>query len=361
MPTKNVLVVEDDPFLRVVGILLDPTTPAERTAAFADFFAHDERDFAGYCERVRERVGALFPAEVRIVDTQEEMLAALPGSRALVVEALPVGPEALAAGRDLKVVQKFGAIPRNIDRAACAARGVEVRTIRRRVNCACAEMAFTLMLTLAKKLNRVMGRISVEQLAEAGYAYKPFDRRHTPNSNWARIPGVRILYQSTIGIVGLGEIGREIALRAAAFGMRTLYHQRNRLPEAEERELQATYVPLDTLMAESDWIVPVLPTSPATRGLIGREQLAGIKPGAILVNIGRADTVDRAALIDALQSGRLGGFGLDPLYEAPGRSDDELLTFSNVAISPHLAAQPRFNALNDLADLCEGVAKVLKA
>jgi phosphoglycerate dehydrogenase-like enzyme len=359
VPENHVMVVEDDPFLRVVGILLDPTTSTERYAAFADFFAHDEPDFGGYIAGVRKRVGALFPAEVRIVATQEELRAALPGSRALVVEGLTVGPEELAAGADLAVVQKFGALPRNIDKKACAARSVRVLTIRRRVNCACAEMAFALMLTLAKKLNRVMGRISVEQLAEAGHIYKPFDRRHTPNSNWPRIAGVRVLYESTIGIIGLGEIGQEIALRAAAFGMRTLYYQRTRLPEAEERALQATYVPLDTLLAESDWVLPVLPSSPTTRGLIGRDQLARIKPGAMLVNIGRADVVERAALIGALRSKRLGGFALDPLYEAPGKSDDELLTFPNVAISPHLAAQPRFNALSDLSDLCAGLAKEL--
>jgi phosphoglycerate dehydrogenase-like enzyme len=359
VPANNVLVVEDDPFLRVVGILLDPTTSAERYAAFADFFAHDEPDFAGYVARVRKRVGALFPADVRIVTTQEELRAALPGSRALIVEGLPVGRDELAAGADLKLVQKFGALPRNIDRAACEVSGVRVLTIRRRVNCACAEMAFALMLTLAKKLNRVMGRISVEQLAEAGYVYKAFDRRHTPNSNWPRIPGVRVLYESTIGIIGLGEIGFEIALRARAFGMRTLYHQRSRLSEAEEQALGASYVPLEQLLAESDWVLPVLPSSPATRGLIGREQFAKIKPGAMLVNISRADIVDRAALIEALRSQRLGGFALDPLYEAPGRSDDELLTFPNVAISPHLAAQPRFNALNDLSDLCAGVASAL--
>ena len=93
------------------------------------------------------------------------------------------------------------------------------------------------MLTLAKKLHRLPDRISVEQLAAVGYAYKPFDRRHTPNSNWARISGLRMLNEATIGIIGLGEIGREIAIRAAAFGMRILYHQRTRLPEAEEREL----------------------------------------------------------------------------------------------------------------------------
>jgi phosphoglycerate dehydrogenase-like enzyme len=360
LAARPIVVVEDDPFLRVVGLLLDPKSSPERYAAFADFFAHDEPDFAGYCDRVRARVGGLHPAEVRIAETQDDLRAALPGAHVLIVESMNVGKDELATGSDLAIVQKFGMMPRNIDEAACAARAVKVLTIRRRANCACAEMAFTLMLTLAKKLNRVLGRISVGQLAQVGYSYRPFDRRHTPNSNWPRIPGVRVLYQSTVGIVGLGEIGREIALRASAFGMRTLYHQRTRLPVALEQELHAAYVPLETLMAESDWIVPVLPSSPSTRGLIGREQFEKTKPGAILVNIGRADTVDRPALIDALKSGRLGGFALDPLYEAPGSIDDELLKFPNVALSPHLAAQPRFNALNDLSDMCERIAKELR-
>src|SRR5438874_4514836 len=138
VPASNVLVVEDDPFLRLLGILLDPNTSAERVAAFADFFAHDEPDFAGYCKSVRERVGALFPAEVKIVETQDEMQAALPGARGLIVESLVVGPQALAAGADLAVVQKFGVVLRNIDEAACAAKGVKGLTIRRRANCACA-------------------------------------------------------------------------------------------------------------------------------------------------------------------------------------------------------------------------------
>ena len=73
----------------------------------------------------------------------------------------------------------------------------------------------------------------------------------------------------------------------------------------------------------------------------------------------RADVVDRTALIEALKSGRLGGFALDPLYEEPGRSDDELLKFDNVVMSPHIAAQPRFNALNDLADMMENLSNVL--
>ncbi len=78
-----------------------------------------------------------------------------------------------------------------------------------------------------------------------------------------------------------------------------------------------------------------------------------------MINISRADIVDRAALLEALRSGRLGGFALDPLYEAPGRSDDELLAFDNVVLTPHIAAQPRCNALADLADMIEGLAREL--
>jgi phosphoglycerate dehydrogenase-like enzyme len=352
-----ILVVEDDPFLRLVGIVLDPTTPTERYAAYADFFAHDDPDFDAYCAHVRARIGALFPCQVRLVGTPEDMRANLPGARGLIVESLPVGPDELAVGSDLVAVQKYGVMPRNIDATACAERGIKVLTFRRRANIACAEVAITLMLTLAKKMHRLAGRISVEGLAAEGFNYKPFDRRHTPNSNWARITGLRMLHESTLGIIGLGEIGREIALRAAAFGMRILYYQRNRLPEAQELQLQLTYVPLERLLAESDWIVPQVPGRPSTRHLIDRARFAQMKPGAFLVNISRADLVDRAALIEALKSGRLSGFALDPLYEAPGRSDDELLGFRNVVLSPHIAAQPRFNALNDISDLLASLAR----
>ena len=117
---------------------------------------------------------------------------------------MPVGRDDLAIGRNLVAVQKFGSRPRHIDTGACEARGIKVLTVRRRANIACAEVALMLMLTLAKKMQRVMNRISAEQLAAVGYGYKPFDRRHTPNSNWARITGLRMLNESTIGIIGLG-------------------------------------------------------------------------------------------------------------------------------------------------------------
>lgn len=356
-----ILVVEDDRFTRIVQLVLDPNASAERLAAYADFFAHDEPDFAGWCARVRARAPNLFPAEVRLVSSAAELRANIADAHGAVVESLPFCRDDIAAARRLAAIHKYGVGLRDIDTAACAARGIKVLTIRRRANIACAETAIGLMLTLAKKMHRLHGRISPDQLAAAGYPYKPFDRRHTPNSNWPRIPGIRMLYGTTLGIVGLGEIGREIVLLANAFGMQIRYHQRTRLSEAEERDLRVRYAPLDTLLAESDWVVPQLPSGPSTRNLIDRSALARMKPGACIVNVSRADVVERAAVIEALRAGRLGGFALDPLYEEPGRSDDELLAFDNVVLIPHIAAQPRFNALDDISDMIAALARELRS
>jgi phosphoglycerate dehydrogenase-like enzyme len=353
------LVVEDDRFLRVVEVVLDPNASPERAAAFADFFAHDEPDFAGWCERARSKAAALYPAQVRLVATQQELRDHLAPADAVIVESLAVGAAEIASAPHLKAVQKFGVDLRRIDEAACARGGIAVRALRRRANIACAEHALTLMLMLSRRVNELAGRISTAALAEVGYAYRPFDRRHTPNSNWGRIPGLRILYGSTVGIVGLGEIGREFALRAAAFGMRILYTQRQQAPAAIEQQCQAAYRPMGELLANSDWVCLFVPSGPSTRNLIGRAELEQLRPGARLVNISRADIVERASLIEALQAGRLGGFALDPLYESPGRDDDELLKFRHVIVTPHIAAQPRFNALADLEEMISGLAATL--
>jgi phosphoglycerate dehydrogenase-like enzyme len=294
-----------------------------------------------------------------MVETQEELRGALADARAVAVEALTVGRDELAAAPKLKLVQKYGLGVTTINTAACAERGVAVLTIRRRANIACAEHAVALMLVQARKLHRVIGRVTAAKLAEEGYPYKPFDRRHTPNSNWGRIAGIRMLNGATLGLIGLGEIGREIATRAGAFGMRVIYFQRRQLPEADERTLGVTYAPLEMLLGEADWLIPQLPEDPSTRKLIGTAQLARMKPGAFIVNVSRPDVIDRAALIEALKSGRLGGFALDPLYQAPAREDDELLQLKNVILVPHLAGAPRLNALADFEDIIEGMARAL--
>src|SRR5262252_7283534 len=356
-----IVVVEDDPWTRLIGVVLDPATSEERTAAFADFMSPDEPDFAGWRDRLRARAGALYPSEVRLVPSPAELRGNLAPARALVVEAFAVGTQELRCAPRLEVVHKYGALLRNIDVAACAAAGVKVLGVRRRANIACAEHAFALMLTLARRIHRLNGLTSIERLSAANLPYQPFDRRHVPGGNFGRIGGTRSLHGSTIGIIGLGEIGREIALRAGAFGMNVVYFQRTRLPPDEEEALAASYRPLDTLLGVSDWVVPQLPADPSTRHLIDARRLALMKPGACLINVSRADVVERDALIAALRSGHLGGFALDTLYEAPGRPDDELLSFDNVVLTPHMAGSPRTNGLQDIADMIEGLASAFTA
>jgi phosphoglycerate dehydrogenase-like enzyme len=357
---RPLIVVEDDPWLRLIAVMLDPDTAPHIVDGFTDFMDHDEPDFRGWCDRLRVLVPELWPARVKIVETEAELLTALPEASVAVVESMPFGVRELAIAPRLVCVQKYGAHPRNIDVAACDARGVKVLTIRRRANLACAEHAFALILALARKIHTYGNVLSPAAMRARGHELRPFQRAFTPNGNWGRVPGLASLHGSTVGIIGLGEIGREIALRARAFEMNVIYHQRTRLPEADETALCASFRSLDDLLAQSDWIVPQLPSSPKTKHLLNAERLALVKQGASIVNVSRPDVMDREALIAALRSGRLGGLGLDPPYLSPGRDDDELSALPNVIVTPHFAGSPRHNGLDDFDEMIRGIAREMR-
>ena len=357
-PSRLKFVVENDSFLRLIQVVLDPAAPIERIAAFSHFCAHDLPDFPGWCEKVRSQAQNLYPTEVRLVDDEAGLLANVPGARAIVVESLAVGEkEIAAAGGTLRIVQKYGVTTPRIDRQACEQAGIQVLTLRRRANISTAEQALTLMLALARQLNQNANLISEEQLRAAGYVPTRYERTHTPNGNWARITGLMTLYQRQLGIIGLGEIGRELALRAAALEMRIVYTQRNRLPAKVEQQYRAAYCSLDELLATSDCVSLHLPRANETRNFIGARELSIIKPGALLINVSQPHQVDRHALREALASGRLGGFGLDTFYDEPGAADDPLLKFRNVIVSPHLGGSPRFNSLDDIEELVTNLAR----
>ena len=359
MSTPPILVVEDDPFPRMLKAFLDPATEPQILAALADFFAHDLPDFAGWLAQLRSLAGPLYPADVRLVKDQAALRAQLPDASVVVTESFDIGADDIRLAPKLKVVQKYGAILRGIDIAACNARGIQVLPLRRRANISCAEHALMLMLALSKKLHRLYGRISFEQLQAAGYQPKMFDTGYTPGSGWPRVTGLSILYGTTLGIIGFGEIAREIALRAHAFGMRVICTQRTPMSDAEQRQWNVTWRERDALLAESDWVCIQLPANAGTRNYLGAAQFVRMKPGAKLINVSRAQVVDRDSLLHALRSGSLGGFALDPQYEEPGRADDELLAFDNVILTPHVAAMPRHNGLEDFEDLVRGVATAL--
>jgi len=347
------ILIESDHFLKIVPVILDPGTGKEHAQAVADFFAHD-LDFPAWCEEFRREIKELYPAHVEFAETQAEFDAKLEDADAAVVESFAVTREAIARAKKLRAVQKFGAAPSGIDAEACQERKIAVLTLRRVVNVAVAEQAFALMIALAKRIVEFEGVVSAEDLGKRGYPFRSYDRRHIGGSNYGRISGLRTLAGSTLGIVGLGEVGRELARRANAFEMSLLYHQRRRLEPFDEMGLGAKFVPLNELMAGSDYIVVQLPLNESTKGIIDKHAFAALKPGAILVNVARAQLMDRDALLNALDSKRLAGLGMDVHYAEPVQPDDPLLKYKdgNVILMPHLAIGDRRNGLEDMKQLC---------
>ena len=235
----------------------------------------------------------------------------------------------------------------------CSSDLVPVEILRRLGNVAVAEQAFTLLAALAKQVCEFNGVVTAGALAERGFAARP----RSPfigYSNPAGIPGLRTLHGATLGIIGFGEVGRDVARYARAFEMNVLYFQRSRLGASEEAQLGVRHATLGELMAASDYVVVQLPLNESTRGLLERVELAMAKPGQMIVNVARAELIDHVALVEAIDSGRIGGFALDVGYSEPTAPDEPLLAFrrGNVILMPHTAIGARQNALADMQTLC---------
>ena len=146
------------------------------------------------------------------------------------------------------------------------------------------------------------------------------------------------LLGKTLGIVGFGRIGRRIAeICGLGFGMKIVYADAIRAPEAEEERVRAERMPLDQLLSESDFVSLNVPLLPETRHMIGRRELELMRPSAYLVNAARGPVVDEASLIEVLKRGRIAGAAIDVYEEEPVRTDNPLLKLDNVLLSPHNA------------------------
>ncbi len=236
------------------------------------------------------------------------------GSAGLVtIPADAVGAELFdAAGPSLRIVANFGVGYDSVDVAEATRRGIVVSNTPDVLTEATAELTIALMLALLRRV--VEG-----------------DRLVRRRDEWALAPTFMLgegLAGKTLGIVGLGRIGREVARLAEAFGMRVV-HTRGSGPYEE--------LPLDRLLAEADVVSLHVPLTPETRHLIGAPELALMRPSAVLVNVSRGPVVDEAALVDALVEGRIAGAALD-VYEHEPEVSAGLLGLENVVLSPHLGS-----------------------
>jgi phosphoglycerate dehydrogenase-like enzyme len=158
-----------------------------------------------------------------------------------------------------------------------------------------------------------------------------------------RVGAVAEVDGATLGILGLGGIGLELARRARALGINVIAVRRSGRPAPAGIDVITGPDALPRLLAASDYVVIALPSTPGTRGIIDATALAGIKPGAVLINVARGDVVDEDALAHALEAGVLRGAGLDVFRDEPLPSDSPLWRLPNVLITPHVSATtPRF-------------------
>jgi lactate dehydrogenase-like 2-hydroxyacid dehydrogenase len=227
-----------------------------------------------------------------------------------------------AAGPQLKVVSNYAVGFDNVDVPACTARGIPVGNTPGVLTETTADLAFALMMAAARRL--------------------PEGDRYVRAGKWKTWGPMLLLgpdvHGATIGIVGFGRIGQAVARRAAGFGMKILYHDVHQADPAVEAEHSATFLPLEKLLAQADFVSLHVNLTPETRGLINSEKLGWMKSTAVLVNTSRGPVVDGAALATALHDGQIFAAGLDVTDPEPIKTDDPLLSLDNCLVVPHIAS-----------------------
>ena len=228
-----------------------------------------------------------------------------------------VSREMIAAMPRLRLIANFGAGYNNIDLEACKERGIRVTNTPQPVIEPTAELAFALMIDVARRVSEFDRRVRAGQ-ATFGVMQ---NLSHS-------------LYGKTLGILGMGRIGQALARRAKASGMSVIYYNRHQLPDEIEQKYEARYVDFQTLLQDSDFLSLNLPYTPEVHHIIGKPEFGMMKRSAFLINTARGAHVHEEALVEALKSGIIAGAALD-VYEYEPSVSTELLTLPNVVLSPH--------------------------
>lgn len=314
---------------------------------------------AQYAPHVAE-VAAQFPdLTLLCVDENSDARAlADPEVVGLITQAAPVNDELLDALPGLRVVLKNGRNYQNVDAAAVRARGMTLGCVPRKGPNCVAELAMTMILALSKDL-----LISHTAVADGAYRLRGMQPELTAERkfafHWMRNMRVHEVVDKTLGIIGMGEIGAELARRAGAMGMRVIYNKRTPLSAELEQRLEAQYRALPELLSESDYICIALPHTPESDKLIGADELASMKSTAYIVNIARGGIIDEDALIEALSTGAIAGAGLDVFTYEPLQASSPLCALDNVILTPHIGGGTGTTRAAELGVAVAEVAAIL--
>ncbi len=253
---------------------------------------------------------------------RDEFAARLAGKAGLLVLLARVDAAMMAANAGtLKVVANCAVGVDNIDVAAATANGILVTNTPGVLTESVADMAMGMVIAVGRRLTEA------DRYTRAG----KFQGLNFPLFWGAEING------ATLGIVGFGRIGQAFARRAGGFGMKLLYHSRNRVDAAIERDLGAEWRPLDDLLREARFVVLLTPLTEETHHLIDARRLALMRKDGYLVNMSRGPVVHEQALVDALRAKRIAGAALD-VYEFEPKLTEGLADLDNVVLTPHIAS-----------------------
>lgn len=233
-----------------------------------------------------------------------------------------IDSKVLNAATKLKMIQKSGKGYENLDLNLFKKRNIPTYRTVKANTVSCAEHTLLLILAALRRIS-----LADSQLRKGNWL------------EWELRTGNSELNGKTVGLIGLGNIGTEVAKRLASFNVKIiLYYKRNRLPKETEEALGVTYCNLSQLLREGDIISLHLPLSAKTRNFIGRKEIASMKKGVVLINIARGEIIDEEALIEALKSGHIKAAGLDVFQEEPIKKAHPLFDLDNVILTPHMAS-----------------------
>ncbi|MBM51621.1 MAG: D-glycerate dehydrogenase [Acidobacteria bacterium] len=240
-----------------------------------------------------------------------------------------------AAGPILKLIQVQGRAPWAVDLDAAIAAKVPVSFMPHRGAIAVAEHTLALALGVYRKL--IPGHLQTVSAAYKDLGMEPVltDER-TIAFNWMRFDDLSELYGKVLGLVGLGDIGLEVARRARSFDMEVLYMKRTPIPPEFEKILRLRYVSLEVIVTQSDILSLHAPHTPQTESIIGANQLAAMKPTAVLINTSRGGLIDEDALAACLGKREIAGAGLDVFRMEPLPTGHPLMGLDNVLLAPHV-------------------------
>jgi len=269
--------------------------------------------------------------------SEEELIKNVKECSAMIVGVENITEPVIQASTKLRIIAKHGAGVDNIDVEAASSRGIVVINAPGANSNAVADLTIGLFLSLARSI--------------------PFADRSVKEGGWPRIVGIQ-LNGKVLGIIGLGQVGKLVAKRASGFDMKVLAYDVVK-DEVFAQKWGITYLSLDELLAESDFISIHVPLSPSTRRLIGEEELKLMKKEAFLLNISRGTIIDEEALYQVLKEGKIRAAALDVFSNEPPR-ESPLLKLDNVILTPHMGGYT-FEALRETGMICaRGIVDVLE-